>query len=109
MGYGRNVIVARSAQAVIAIGGSYGTLSEIGYALQGGVPVIGLDTWEFSRGCKPDKSITRVSTPAEAVALAMDMINDHPKEKSKACHRSAKSSPGKSSIPGEIPHSKLKY
>ena len=78
MGYGRNVIVARSAQAVIAIGGSYGTLSEISYALQGGVPVIGLDTWEFSRGCKPDKSITRVSTPAEAVALAMDMINDQP-------------------------------
>lgn len=78
MGYGRNVIVARSAQAVIAIGGSYGTLSEISYALQGGVAVIGLNTWEFARGGKSDKSILRVTTPAEAVALAWDLINDQP-------------------------------
>ncbi|MDD5605279.1 MAG: TIGR00725 family protein [Dehalococcoidales bacterium] len=78
MGYGRNVIVARSAQAVIAIGGSYGTLSEISYALQSGVPVIGLNTWEFSRGGKPDKAIIRASSAAEAVALAMDMINNQP-------------------------------
>ena len=42
MGYARNAIVAKSAQAVIAIGGSYGTLSEIAYALQSDVPVIGL-------------------------------------------------------------------
>lgn len=78
LGYGRNIIVARTAQVVIAIGGSYGTLSEISYALQGGVPVIGLNTWEFCREGKADKSIIRVSAPAEAAALAMDIINDQP-------------------------------
>lgn len=76
MGYGRNVIVAKSAQAVIAIGGSYGTLSEISYALQFGIPVIGLNTWEFTRGGKLDKSIIRAQTAVEAVNLALDMITD---------------------------------
>lgn len=45
IGYARNVAVVKSAQAVIAVDGSYGTLSEIAYALQGGIPVIGLNTW----------------------------------------------------------------
>jgi len=76
MGYGRNVIVAKSAQAVIAVGGSYGTLSEISYALQFGIPVIGLNTWEFTRGGKLDKSIIRAQTAVEAVNLALDMITD---------------------------------
>ncbi|HEX77718.1 MAG TPA: TIGR00725 family protein [Dehalococcoidia bacterium] len=49
MGYARNVMVVMSSQAVIAIGGSYGTLSEIAHALQNGIPVIGLGTWSASR------------------------------------------------------------
>lgn len=48
MGIGRNIIIIRSAQAVLAIDGSYGTLSEIAYALQLNKPVIGLETWEVS-------------------------------------------------------------
>ena len=44
MGYARNISVVKSAQAVIAVGGSYGTLSEIAHARQGGIPVIGLNT-----------------------------------------------------------------
>jgi uncharacterized protein (TIGR00725 family) len=48
IGYARNSIVVKSAQAVIAIGGSYGTLTEIGYALLNGIPVIGLNTWTLS-------------------------------------------------------------
>ena len=76
MGYGRNVIVAKSAQAVIAIGGSYGTLSEISYALQFGIPVIGLNTWEFTKDGELDKSIIRAQTAVEAVNLALDMITD---------------------------------
>ena len=71
MGYGRNVIVAKSAQAVIAIGGSYGTLSEIAYALQNGVPVIGLNTWSLSRSGEEDSSIIVVQSPAEAVERAL--------------------------------------
>ena len=71
MGYARNAIVAKSAQAVIAIGGSYGTLSEIAYALQNDIPVIGLDTWSISRAGVEDKSIITANSPAEAVEKAL--------------------------------------
>lgn len=49
MGYARNVIVVKSARAVIAVGGSFGTLSEIAHALQYGIPVVGIGTWEIRR------------------------------------------------------------
>ncbi len=71
MGYTRNAIVAKSGQAVIAINGSYGTLSEIAYALQSGVPVIGLDTWSLSRSGEEDSSIIVAQSPAEAVEKAL--------------------------------------
>jgi len=71
MGYARNAIVAKSAQAVIAIGGSYGTLSEIAYALQNDIPVIGLDTWSISRAGVEDRSIIAAYSPAEAVEKAL--------------------------------------
>ena len=76
IGYARNVAVVRTARAVIAIDGSYGTLTEIGYALQGGIPVIGLGTWSISRGGVEDKNIVRAGSPQEAVAMAMEMINN---------------------------------
>ena len=60
----RNGLVVRAADAVIAIGGGHGTLSEIALALKGGVPVIGLDTWEI-------EGIQRASSPTEAVARAL--------------------------------------
>ncbi len=78
MGYSRNVIVAKSARAVIAVGGSYGTLSEISFALQNGIPIVGLNTWNIGRNGKEDKSIICVQSPAEAVELAIEMINDRP-------------------------------
>jgi uncharacterized protein (TIGR00725 family) len=43
----RNGLVVRAADAVIAIGGAYGTLSEVALALKAGVPVVGLDTWDI--------------------------------------------------------------
>ena len=70
-GTARNIIVVKSAQAVIAIGGSYGTLSEISHALQRGIPVIGLNTWAFSRNNKPDNSIILAQNPTEAVNIAL--------------------------------------
>ncbi len=76
IGYARNVAVVKSAQAVIAIGGSYGTLSEIGHALQSGIPVIGLNTWSLSRHGKEDKSIIPAQTSAEAVNIALDAAID---------------------------------
>ncbi len=48
MGIGRNIIIIRTARAVLAIDGQYGTLSEIAYALQLKKPIVGLQTWEVS-------------------------------------------------------------
>ncbi len=73
LGYARNVIVAKSAQAVIAIGGSYGTLCEISYALQGGIPVIGLNTWSISQNGELDNSIITAKNPADAVNKALEL------------------------------------
>jgi len=47
LGIGRNVIIARTADALIAIGGEYGTLSEIAFALQLKKPVVGIKTWDI--------------------------------------------------------------
>jgi uncharacterized protein (TIGR00725 family) len=47
LGEARNIIVVRTGQAVIAVGGEYGTLSEIAYALKLGIPVVGLRTWRL--------------------------------------------------------------
>lgn len=71
LGEARNVIIVRTAQAVIAIGGSYGTLSEIAYALRFGVPVVGLGTWQVERQGHPQAPIHRAGGPEEAVALAL--------------------------------------
>ncbi|MBA7704866.1 hypothetical protein ES703_113689 [subsurface metagenome] len=76
LGYARNAAVVKSAQAVIAIGGSYGTLTEIGYALQSGIPVIGLNTWAISRNSKLDNSIIPAESPAEAVKKALELASD---------------------------------
>ena len=73
IGYGRNMAVVKSAQAVIAIGGNYGTLSEIAYALKSGIPVIGLNTWTLTRNGKRDNSIIRVGTAEEAVERAISL------------------------------------
>jgi len=73
IGYARNVAVVKSAQAVIAIGGSYGTLSEISHALQSGIPVIGLNTWSLSRNGQQDNSIILAQTATEAVNKALSL------------------------------------
>jgi len=76
IGYARNVAVVKSAQAVIAVGGSYGTLSEISHALQGGIPVIGLNTWSLSRNGQEDNSIIPAQDPAEAVNKALNLATN---------------------------------
>jgi len=67
----RNVIITRTAQAVVAVGGSYGTLNEIGFALRFGVPVVGLGTWELKREGHPRAPIIYAATPEEAAARAL--------------------------------------
>ena len=74
IGYARNVIIVKSAQAIIAVGGGYGTLTEIGYALDSKKPVIGLHTWKFSRNNQMDKSIIRASSAKAAVSKALKLV-----------------------------------
>ena len=76
VGYARNVAVVKSAQAVIAIGGNYGTLSEISHALQSGIPVIGLNTWSLSRTGQQDNSIILAQNPTEAVNKALNLATN---------------------------------
>jgi uncharacterized protein (TIGR00725 family) len=71
MGHGRNIIVASSCDAIIAIGGSFGTLSEIAFALRLKIPIIGIKTWDVS------SDIKKAETPEEAVYMAIGLIGSH--------------------------------
>jgi len=74
IGYARNSIVARSGQAVIAISGKYGTLSEIAYALQDKIPVIGLGTWKLASVKSKGESIVVADDALDAVKKAIQSI-----------------------------------
>ncbi len=76
VGYARNMAVVKSARAVIAIGGGYGTLSEIAYALQSDIPVIGIDTWSLARNGHLDSTIITAADADEAVRLAIDFTTE---------------------------------
>jgi uncharacterized protein (TIGR00725 family) len=73
LGEARNAIVVRTADAVIAVSGGYGTLSEIGLALKMGRPVVGLGTWELRQGGQPVDAVVQADSPAQAVELAMTL------------------------------------
>ena len=73
LGYARNAVVALTADALIAIDGSYGTLSEIALALVHGKPVVGLGTWRVSDAARvEDRGIMHVHDPVEAVERAIE-------------------------------------
>lgn len=72
MGEARNALVARAADAVIAVGGEYGTLSEIALALKLGTTVVGLQTWELRRDGRVDRGILVADGPTEAVEAALE-------------------------------------
>ncbi|MBM3305110.1 MAG: TIGR00725 family protein [Candidatus Aminicenantes bacterium] len=65
LGYTRNSLVVMNADAVVAVDGEYGTLSEIAYALIYGKRVVGLGTWEI-------RGVMAAESPDEAVRLALD-------------------------------------
>ena len=65
----RNGLVTRSADAVVAVGGAYGTLTEIAYALNEGVGVVGYDTWAI-------EGVELADTPAAAVERALELAAD---------------------------------
>ena len=68
LSHARNIIVARSADAVIAVSGEYGTLSEIAIALKLAKPVIGIKTWENIEG------VIKAGSAEEAVNRALQLI-----------------------------------
>lgn len=76
MGPMRNMLVVRTCDAVIAIRGAYGTLSEIAFALRLGVPVVGLRTWALLRDGVEDPGIHTADTPEEAVAVAFRLAGE---------------------------------
>ncbi len=67
-GQGRNLVLVLSAQAVIAIGGEWGTLSEIALAQKHRIPVVGLNTWKVTA---PTADLTDSFTTAENAAEAV--------------------------------------
>ncbi len=74
MGNGRNAINVMTSQAVIAIHGSYGTLSEIALALKSRTPVVGLRTWGLVPPGGNRPPIELVRSADEAVAAAIGLI-----------------------------------
>ncbi len=74
MGEVRNALVARAADAMIAVGGEFGTLSEIALALKLGRPVIGIDTWEMRRSGVTLDPILRARDAAHAVELVLERV-----------------------------------
>lgn len=93
MGEARNVLVVRAGRAVIAVGGGFGTLSEIAFARKLQIPVVGLDTWALPDDgtfVEPGSTkhaldrlrrtgIVHVATPDEAVRVALDAARRAPR------------------------------
>jgi uncharacterized protein (TIGR00725 family) len=73
IGYARNIIVVLTSEAIIAIGGAYGTLTELAFALHFNIPVIGIRTWRVESEFTEVKGIIYVDEPEEAVRIAMEV------------------------------------
>jgi len=71
LGAGRNLVVVRASDVLVAIAGGYGTLSEIALALKTGKPVVGLETWKDIEG------VQYVSTPSEAIQKIIRLLTIH--------------------------------
>jgi len=71
MGFARNAIVVLSADAVIAVEGSYGTLSEMALALAYRKPVVSLGSWTFERKGHESAPVIRAIDARDAVEKAM--------------------------------------
>lgn len=74
MGNARNVINVLTSQAIIAVHGSHGTLSEIALAMKCQIPVVGLGTWDLTPPGGEPFPIARAHSAEEAVACAFNLI-----------------------------------
>jgi len=75
LGHARNAVLVESADAVIAVGGGYGTLSEIALALKNRIPVFGYRTWEI-------EGVFSCQTSEEAVLMAVRAARLSPRSRS---------------------------
>ena len=67
-GHARNLAVVCSGDVVISVGGEYGTLSEVGFALKVGRPVVALESWDLG------EHVAVTSSPREAVEAAFGLL-----------------------------------
>lgn len=74
MGEGRNIVVVRSAAAVVAVGGSWGTLSEIALARRRGIPVVSLHGWRVD-GPDADDNVKTVTDAEAAVREVVALLS----------------------------------
>jgi uncharacterized protein (TIGR00725 family) len=72
LGHARNVVLVHSSEALVAIGGSYGTLSEVALALKIGVPVAAVASWRMERPGHPAPPIAVFDDPAAAARWALE-------------------------------------
>jgi uncharacterized protein (TIGR00725 family) len=79
MGEARNAIIAGSVDAVIAVGGSWGTLSEVALAMRRGVPVVSLGGWQvIDAAGEPVPGVVTADDPVTAVELALSAVSASP-------------------------------
>ena len=74
MGEGRNFLVVASADAVIAVGGGFGTLSEIALALKMGLPVVSLFSWKLEESRLSGVEYIRAEDADDAVRKALKLV-----------------------------------
>ena len=74
LGEARNAVVVRAADAIVAVGGSWGTLSEIAFALRTGTPVVGVGTWELRRDGEPVAGVVPADDADQAVAAVFERV-----------------------------------
>ena len=73
MGEARNVLIVRAADVVIAVGGEFGTLSEIAFALRIGKPVVSLGSWDLEKAGAPPGTLAQVGSAPDAVRMAIEL------------------------------------
>ncbi|MDP9190018.1 MAG: TIGR00725 family protein [Actinomycetota bacterium] len=76
IGQARNLAVVASGDAVIAVGGEWGTLSEIAFARKLGKTVVALDSWTLRNRAGTDLGISEAGSPQEAVSTALRGLID---------------------------------
>ena len=78
LGQGRNLLLVRSSDALVAVGGGFGTLSEIALALRTGVPVVGLATWSLQLDASPVEAFPVAGDADTAARLALEAARSRP-------------------------------